>query len=254
MTKVSIITAVFNRADVVGDAVASVHCQLHSEIEHIVIDGASTDNTLAILRGCLDNRAVLVSESDSGIYDALNKGFLLASGEIIGVMHSDDFFADEMVVSDVVAEFANPAVDVVYGDLDYVSKDDPSRVIRRWRSGFFDMRRLAWGWMPPHPTLFIRRSAYERLGGFDTSYRISADYDFILRYFARGGVTAAYIPRVLVKMRIGGESNRSVAKIWRKSSEDWLALRRNGVGALGGLGALAWKNLSKIKQFFSSDA
>jgi len=190
---------------------------------------------------------VLVSEPDNGIYDALNKGLARASGEIVGVMHSDDFFADEQVLAHVAAAFADPSVDAVYGDLDYVAKADTGRVIRHWQSGEYSAARLAWGWMPPHPALFLRRTVIEQWGGYDTRFRIAADYDAILRYFGKGNIRAAYIPRVLVKMRLGGESNRSLARIWRKSYEDYQALRRNGVG---GLGALAWKNLSKLRQFF----
>jgi glycosyltransferase len=249
MHKISIVTAVYNREMVIAQAVASVQSQSYPNIEHVVIDGASTDNTLSILKDSLDHRSRLLSEPDKGIYDALNKGFSMASGEIIGVMHSDDFFADDKVLSDVAAVFADPEVDVVYGDLDYVSKDDTSVIIRRWRSGDYNPHRLAWGWMPPHPTLFIRRRLVDKWGAFDTSYRIAADYDQILRYFAVGRAKAIYLPRVLVKMRVGGESNRSLAKIWLKSREDWRALRNNRVGKIGGIGALAWKNLSKIRQF-----
>ena len=249
MLKISIITAVFNRADLVQQAVASVQSQQHSDTEQIVVDGASTDGTLAVLARCLTGQARLVSELDNGIYDALNKGLRLASGDIIGVMHSDDFFADDKVLADVAAAFLDPTVEAVYGDLDYVAKDNPAKVIRRWRSGAYKPSLMAWGWMPPHPTLFVRRSVVERLGGFDTRYRIAADYDLILRYFAVGGIKVAYLPRVLVKMRVGGESNRSLAKIWLKSKEDWLALSRNHVGAFWGVGALVWKNLSKLKQF-----
>lgn len=249
MTKISIVTAVYNREDVIADAVASVHAQSHGDIEHIVVDGASTDKTLSVLRDCLDSRAVLISERDSGIYDALNKGFYKATGDVVGVMHSDDFFADENVLRDVAAAFDDPSVDAVYGDLDYVAKHDTARVIRHWQSEPFNAGQLAWGWMPPHPTLFVRRSAIERAGAFDTRYRIAADYDFILRHFSAAKWNAVYIPRVLVKMRLGGESNRSLSRIVRKSKEDWLALRRNHVGALGGVGAIVWKNLSKVKQF-----
>jgi len=244
--KLSIITAVFNRADCVGQAVNSVQQQIYPDVEHVVIDGASTDGTLEILQNCLDASATLVSEPDKGIYDALNKGLNRASGEVVGIMHSDDFFADAEVLQHVAAAFADPMTDAVYGDLDYVAKTDTSRVIRHWRSGAFHPGRLAWGWMPPHPTLFLRRRVIEQWGGFDTRFRIAADYDAILRYFGQGKIRAAYIPRVLVKMRVGGESNRSLAKIWLKSREDYLALRRNKVG---GLGALAWKNLSKLGQF-----
>lgn len=238
---------VFNRVDSIAQAVASLQAQTHPDIEHVVIDGASTDGTLDILRACLDEGAVLVSEPDKGIYDALNKGLARATGEVIGLMHSDDLFADPNVLADVAKAIADPAVDAVYGNLEYVAKSDTSRVIRYWRSGEFDPKKLGWGWMPPHPTLFLRRGVIERWGGFDTEFRIAADYDAILRYFSKGKIRAAYIPRVLVKMRLGGESNRSLARIWLKSREDYQALRRNGVG---GLGALAWKNLSKLGQFF----
>lgn len=244
--KISIITAVFNRAHFISDAIESLQNQTHSEIEHVVIDGASTDGTLELLHTRLDRHAVLVSEPDNGIYDALNKGLARATGEVVGVLHSDDIFADDGVLENVAKAFSDPAIDAVYGDLQYVSKEDIQKVIRHWSAGEYSRARLGWGWMPPHPTLFLRRSVIERWGGFDTRFRIAADYDAILRYFARGAIQSVYIPSVLVKMRVGGESNRSLAKIWRKSGEDYQALKQNGVG---GLGALVWKNLSKVRQF-----
>lgn len=244
---VSVITAVFNRADTIGQALDSVRGQTWGGVEHIVIDGASTDGTLRVIEAQRDRVAVLVSEPDGGIYDALNKGLALASGDVVGLMHSDDYYADEGVLERVALAFADPAVDGVYGDLDYVSKADPSRIIRRWRSGTYHPAQLARGWMPPHPTLYLRRSVIEQWGGFDTSFRIAADYDAMLRYLARGRIRLAYIPEVLVKMRVGGESNRSLSRILRKSREDYTALRRNEVG---GMGALIWKNLSKLGQFF----
>lgn len=246
--KVSIITAVYNRVTSIAQAVESVQAQTWSDMEHVVIDGASTDGTLQILRSCLSDRAILISEPDKGIYYALNKGLARATGDIIGLMHSDDFFADDRVIESVVSAFSDPGVDAVYGDLDYVAKDEPSRIVRHWRSGEYQSGKLARGWMPPHPTLYLRRSVFEQWGGFDTSFRIAADYDAILRYFGRGRIRAAYIPRVLVKMRVGGESNRSLAKIWLKSREDYRALCNNGVG---GLATLAVKNLSKVQQFFA---
>lgn len=247
MLKISIITATFNRADTVAEALASVADQTWPQVEHIVIDGASTDGTLRLIEARRDRLAVLVSEPDGGIYDALNKGFARSSGDVIGLMHSDDFYADERVLERVAQAFADPAVDGVYGDLDYVAKADPARIIRRWRSGSYAREKLAHGWMPPHPTLFLRRAVIEQWGGFDTGFRIAADYDAMLRYLARGNIRLAYIPEVLVKMRVGGESNRSLSRILRKSREDYLALRRNEVG---GLWALAWKNLGKLGQFF----
>ena len=244
---ISIVTAVYNRARTIGQALDSVHSQTWPHIEHVLIDGGSTDGTLAILQTRRAHLAVLISERDAGIYDALNKGLALATGDIVGLMHSDDFYSDDEVLADVAALFANPAVEAVYGDLDYVAQADTSRVIRHWRSGSYSAKRLGWGWMPPHPTLFIRRSVIERFGAFDTRFRIAADYDAILRYFHAGRILPVYLPRVLIKMRVGGESNRSISRIWRKTLEDYEALRSNRVG---GLGALAWKNLSKLTQFF----
>ncbi len=220
--------------------------QTWQEVEHVVIDGASTDGTVQVLQSCLNDRVVWVSEPDNGIYDALNKGLARATGDVVGFMHSDDFFADDHVLARVAAAFSDPEVDAVYGDLDYVAKDDTSHIIRRWRSGEYYPARLSRGWMPPHPTLYLRRSVIDRWGGYDTRFRIAADYDAILRYFGQGQIRAAYIPDVLVKMRVGGESNRSLAKVWLKTREDYAALRRNGVG---GVGALIWKNVGKLGQF-----
>jgi glycosyltransferase len=245
--RISIITAVLNRVDCISDALESLQKQTHLEVEHVVIDGASTDGTLELLRSRLGSHTLVGSEPDKGIYDALNKGFAKATGEVIGLLHSDDFFADNQVLADVAKAFNDPAIDAVYGDLQYVSKANTNNVIRHWVADEYSQLRLKWGWMPPHPTLFLRRSVIERWGGFDTSYSISADYDAILRYFGQGALRVAYIPRVLVKMRVGGESNRSLTKIWRKSCEDYRALKKNGVG---GVGALVWKNASKIGQFF----
>lgn len=239
--------AVFNRAESIGQAVASVQGQSYRDIELIVIDGGSKDGTLDILRNSLDSCSVLVSEPDRGIYDALNKGLSLATGDVVGLMHSDDFYADKMVLERVAEAFADESVDAVYGDLMYVASDDTARVIRLWRAGKYRQSNLRRGWMPPHPTLFLRRRVIDCWGGYDTRYRIAADYDSILRYFGKGHIRAAYIPRVLVKMRLGGESNRSLRSILRKSREDYIALRRNGVG---GFWTLVCKNLSKVGQFF----
>jgi glycosyltransferase len=190
--------------------------------------------------------AVLVSEPDRGIYDALNKGVLRSSGEVVGFLHSDDLFADKLVLTRLAEVFSDPDVAAVYGDLLYVRNDNPEQVVRYWRAGDFSRSRLGWGWMPPHPTLYVRRSVYEQIGLLDVTFGIAADYDFILRLLSRKGIKVRYIPEVLVKMRVGGASNRSLRNIARKSSEDLRALRRNGVG---GVGALIWKNLSKLQQF-----
>jgi len=182
--------------------------------------------------------------------NGLNKGIARASGDVVdvvGILHGDDVYADAEVLARVAEAFADPAVDAVYGDLVYVSKDDTGRVIRRWRAGAYRPERLRWGWMPPHPTLFLRRSLYERFGGFDTRYCIAADYDLMLRMLTQLSGRVVYLPALLVRMRLGGISNRSLAKVLRKSWEDYRALRANGVG---GVAALIWKNLSKLPQFF----
>jgi len=249
MLKISVITAVYNRVGTIGNALDSVQQQTWPEIEHVVIDGASDDGTLGILEAHRDQLAALVSEPDKGIYDALNKGIALVSGDVVGLMHSDDFYADNRVLERVATAFVDPTVDGVYGDLDYVTKDDSSIIMRRWCSGEYHSTRLPWGWMPPHPALFWRRSVVGKLGGYDATLRISADYDLILRYLWLGGLALDYIPEVLVKMRVGGKSNCSLSHMVRKSYEDYLALRRNNVG---GFGALAMKNIRKIPQFLYS--
>lgn len=247
--RISIVTAVMNRADSIGEAIRSLQAQSFREFEHIVIDGMSTDGTLDVVRSLADHRTLLVSEKDKGIYDALNKGFAVASGDFIGVLHSDDVFANADVLSDVVKAFQKDAVDAVYGDLQYVSKANPTRVLRHWQAGDFRPGSLARGWMPPHPALFVRRSFVEQWGAFDTQFRIAADYEVILRYLIKGGLRIHYVPRVFVKMRTGGESNASLRKIWRKTREDYVAIRRHGAG---GLGTLVCKNLRKLPQFWTA--
>jgi glycosyltransferase len=245
--KVSVVTAVFNRAATIGQAIASVHCQTYPNIEHVIQDGGSTDGTLdAISQASRGSPVSMKSETDSGIYDAVNKGISRASGDVIGLMHSDDFFASDDILSQVAVLFEDPQVQGVYGDLDYVAVEDTTRIIRRWRSGAYNRSMLKQGWMPPHPTLYLRREVFEDLGAYDTSYRIAADYDATLRWLWTGKIKLAYLPKVMVKMRVGGESNRSLGRILRKSREDHRALKSNGVG---GAATLFRKNASKFQQF-----
>jgi glycosyltransferase len=245
--KLSVITAVYNRQDVIDDALSSLHEQTWRDWEHVVIDGASTDGTVDKLRLQPDSRRIVLSESDDGIYCALNKGLRLATGDVIGFLHSDDLYAHSSVLADVAAAFEDPEVDAVYGNLQYVSKSDTNKVIRMWRAGAFDRRQLKWGWMPPHPTLYLRRDLYERIGGFNEAYRISADYDFVLRCFAGKIGRTVWLPQVLVKMRVGGASNGSVSRLIRKYREDYAAVKRS---ACGGVGTILAKNLRKSLQYF----
>ena len=249
--KISVITATYNSAPVITDCLSSVAAQSYSDVEHVVIDGSSIDGTLAILQLCQEQLAVCISEPDVGIYDALNKGIDHASGDVVGFLHADDVYASKEVLSQVAAVFAaDPSVSAVYGDLQYVQRTAPDQVVRMWRSVPFSQRRLAWGWMPPHPTLFVRRAWYQRIGGFDTRYRIAADYFSILQLFSQADFKAVYLPKVMIRMRMGGASNHSLRAILLKSAEDWDALRRSGFSAVSAARALAWKNLGKVRQFF----
>lgn len=243
--EISVITAVHNRAGTVAEALRSVAAQSHPFVHHVVQDGQSTDGSLKIIQHFSGEGQDVVSEPDQGLYDALNRGLRRARGEVVGFLHSDDFLADADVLRDVARVLADPEIDGVYGDLDYVAQNDPTRVVRHWVAGPYHQDSLPWGWMPPHPTLFLKRTVYDRFGLFDPEMSISADYDAMLR-FMKGGVRLAYIDRVLVKMRTGGASNKSVQHLLRKMIEDHRAIRRHG---LPGMATLLSKNLRKIGQF-----
>lgn len=244
--KISIITVAFNSAATIADTLRSVAGQCHADIEHIVVDGGSGDATVALVKSLGRPGTVLISEPDRGIYDAMNKGLRAATGELVGFLNADDVFADERVVADIAAAAEQPGVHAVYGDLVYVAQNQLDQVVRHWRSGAFAVSRLVYGWMPPHPTLYFRRDLLGSVGEFDTSFQIAADYDYVLRLLRRDGLVVRYLPRVLVKMRTGGVSNRSIRSMLLKSSEDWRALRKNRAG---GILTLLCKNLRKLPQF-----
>lgn len=244
--KISVITAVRNGADTLPAMLASLSCQSHADLEHVVQDGASTDATLAVLaqRGLADMR--LVSQADGGIYAAINAGIRRARGDVIGLLHADDMLAGPDVLAWVAQALADPALDGVYGDLQYVARHNPARVIRHWVAGPYQRAALAHGWMPPHPTLYLRRAVFDRLGLYDTSYRIAGDYEAMLRYLGAGGVRLGYIPRIMVRMTMGGASNRNFAQILRKTREDYRAIQQHN---MGGYVTLLRKNASKLRQF-----
>lgn len=248
--KISIITAVFNREATIATAIESLQSQMYKNIEHIIIDGSSTDGTLEKIRALADEKTILVSEPDGGIYDALNKGIRMASGDVVGFLHSDDIFADENVLMDVISSFTEKDIDGVYGDLNYVSPAKPFRIIRYWRAGEYSRKKLHYGWMPPHPALFLKKGLIDKWGGFVDRFQISADYDAMLRYLWLGHAKLIYLPRVLVSMTTGGESNKSVERIWRKSREDIQIIRTYKLGYFLGLDTLFFKNIIKIPQFF----
>lgn len=245
--KVSIITVTYNSAALLENTLRSVETQTYRDIEHIIIDGGSTDETLSIVKKHRDHIAAFVSEPDNGIYDAINKGLCRATGDIIGILNSDDVLADSTTVETIVRNMEKTGADIAYGDLLYCTDTSKiNTVIRYWRSNIFNSKELKYGWMCPHPTLYVRRAVYEQVGDYDTAFRISADYDFILRVFSCGYISV-YIPNVLVKMTTGGVSNRNMRSICRKSREDYRALRKNHIGSFL---SLIFKNLRKVYQFF----
>jgi len=207
--KISVITATYNSAATVSDTLTSVSRQDHPDIEHIIIDGRSSDGTLGIVAN-FPHVAKIVSEKDKGIYDAMNKGIRLATGEVIGILNSDDIYIDGAVLSAVAKAFADPAVMTVYADLQYVEAGDLNQIKRTWITGPFRRNSFYYGWMPPHPTFFVRKEVYERTGLFNTDLRSAADYELMLRILLKYGISAYYIPRVIVKMRAGGMSNASL--------------------------------------------
>lgn len=243
--KISIITITYNSAKTVQRALESVQEQTYPDIEHIIVDGASTDGTREIIEAYAKKHQNVrwKSEKDSGIYDALNKGIGMATGDVIGFLHSDDKLYSPDSIGQIAAAFLTSETDVVYGDLQYCNGQ---RVVRRWKSNDFHPRALKYGWMPPHPTVYVRSKVYQEVGLYDDWFHISADYDMILRIFTAGYQTR-YIPEVLVSMETGGASNRNAKARLSKTQEDFLVLKKNHVGA--GLLTIACKQLRKIRQF-----
>jgi glycosyltransferase len=248
-TKISIITATWNCAQTLPDCLISVAQQTYANREHIIIDGASIDGTIDVINQHIDNVSTFISAPDKGIYDALNKGIELATGDVIGFLHADDLYASDATLAKIAEAFTDPSVCGVYGDLEYVRQFDTSCVVRRWKSKPFTNTDISQGWMPAHPTFYARREWYSRIGGFDTSYDISADYLSILKLFSKPEFKTKYIQDTLVIMRLGGASNKSIKAIIKKTKEDWRALRSCNLNIAHTLRAVLWKNLRKISQF-----
>lgn len=203
--------------------------QDHPEIEYIVIDGASTDNTLEVVKEHGKRVSILVSEEDEGIYDAMNKGLALATGDVIGFINADDFYASADAITVVAAAFERSGVDACYADLIYVSQHDVNRTVRYWISCPFGQGLFERGWCPPHPTFFVKRAVYQSLGGFDLKYEIAADVDLMARFMVGAAISSLYIPKLLVKMRTGGTTNRSLANILTQNKEILHSLRALGL-------------------------
>ena len=246
--KITVITVTYNSAATIVDTLRSVAAQAYPDIEHIVVDGGSTDATLPLVAEHRLPGTRVLSEPDRGIYDAMNKGLRLATGDYVGFLNSDDYYQAPDILAEVAAAAAKAEVpDAVYGDLVYVDPARAQPIVRYWRAGEFSLAKVRRGWMVPHPTLYVRRTTLQRVGPFDDALRIAGDYDFMLRLFHQPSVRLVHVPRIFVCMRVGGASGRSVKAVLRKSSEDLVALRRHGLGLL----SLAGKNLQKVPMLFA---
>jgi len=245
--KISIITATYNSEGTIADTIASIRSQDYKDIEYIIVDGGSNDNTMDIIAKAEGVVTLSISEPDNGIYDALNKGLALATGDVVGILHSDDVFASENTISSVAAKFIEKKVDAVYSDLQYVDQNDLNKVIRYWKSCDYNPKLFYKGWMPAHPTFFLSKRCFDEYGCYDLSFFTSADYELMLRMFVRHKVKSAYIPKTLVKMRVGGQSNVTWKNRWIANQEDARAWKVNGLKARF---YTRWmKPLSKIRQF-----
>jgi glycosyltransferase involved in cell wall biosynthesis len=248
--KVSLITVSYNAAASIEDTLRSVDAQTHPDIEHLIIDGDSSDGTQGVVERYEAPWRRMISEPDEGLYDAMNKGIRMATGKLIGVLNADDLLEDEKVIADVVEAFSTRDPDAVYGDLVYVDPDDTGRVTRRWKAGPYRKGLFKKGWMPPHPTFYVRSSFYHAYGGYRTELSSSADYELMLRFVHKHGAQLHYLDRTMVRMRVGGKSNVSLWNRLRANKEDRRAWRMNGLKPA--FYTLWLKPLSKLSQFFRS--
>ena len=233
MLKISIITVSYNSSKTIRETIHSVLGQDYPDIEYIIIDGQSTDGTQEIIKSYGSKISKFISEKDKGLYDAMNKGIDMSTGDIVGIINSDDLYANSGVISRIASEFNNRELDVVYGDLYYFKTGLPDNPLRYYRGGVFSLKRVSYGLMPPHPTFFIKKSVYERFGKFDIQYSLSADFDLILRFLGVHKVLFKYIPEVLVKMRTGGKSTSSLKRTMIMNREDLHSCKKNGVSTNG---------------------
>jgi len=245
--KVSIITATYNSAATVADTLHSVQKQTYPAIEHIIIDGLSNDNTLQIVSG-FNHVQQVVSEKDTGIYDAMNKGITYATGDIIGILNSDDFYPAENIIEEVVKIFNTTNCDALYGDLVFVDAIETNKIYRKWIAGSYSDQLFLKGWMPPHPTFFVRKEIYNQYGKFNTTLKSSADYELMVRLLYLHKIKVGYLHGTLVHMRIGGQSTKSLSNRLKANYEDYQAWRLNSLKPKWY--TLLLKPIRKIKQFY----
>ncbi len=247
--KVSVITVVYNAADTIEDTIKSVIEQDYDEIEHIVIDGGSTDDTMDVVNRYREHLAVVLSEPDDGIYDAMNKGIDIASGDIVGTLNADDWYADNGVIRKVVIAFnEDDKLDAVYGDIVFVTREKPYRLIRYWKSRPYNDGLFKKGWMPPHPTFFVKKEIYLRYGKYDVNLKIQSDFDLTMRFLAVNRIRTQYLPGIMVNMRIGGVTSNSISNVIKGNLEAYRACRKNGLAVTPFF--MVRKVFSRIPQFF----
>lgn len=245
--KISIITVCYNSAATIGDTIDSVAKQSYSNKEYIVVDGNSKDATMEIVRAspCVSH---YVSEPDKGIYDAMNKGIALATGDVVGTLNADDFYMNNHVLKDVAEIFSDPAVEACYGDLVYVRQDNVEQIVRFWKSEDYKSGLFKSGWMPAHPTFFVRKSVYERLGDFDLNYKIAADFELLFRFIEKNEIKTRYLPKVMVKMRLGGTTNKNLSNIIKQNKEI-VAILKQHYSDFSVVEFVFKKLFNRIKQF-----
>ena len=227
--KLSLITVTYNSSKTLPDTFQSVLSQTYSDIEYIIVDGASKDNTVSIIKEyepLFQGRMKWISERDKGLYDAMNKGIRMAMGDVVGILNSDDLFMDDKVLADVAATF-DEQTDAIFGNLYFVNQEDVNQIVRVWKGSPY--KSFKSGWHPAHPTFYVRREVYEKYGGFDTTFDVSADFELMLRLIEKHGIRTKYLDRYMVRMRMGGESTGSIKNIIRGNKNIFRAFRKNGI-------------------------
>lgn len=246
--KISIITVCYNSAKTIEDTILSIKEQTYPNIEYIVIDGLSKDNTLEIVQKYNDVVSVLVSEKDNGLYDAMNKGISLATGDVVGILNSDDLFCDNQAIEKVMNIFnQDPNLDSVYADIYYVNQNDTNKIVRKWRTG--KQRKFSNGWHPAHPTFYVKKEIYNKYGSFNLKYKLASDFEIMLRFLENHKISTKYLEEPLIKMRLGGETNKSIKNILNQNVECIQAFKENKVHVNTTFYPIK-RILPKLKQFF----
>jgi glycosyltransferase len=227
--KITIVTACYNSAQTITNCLYSVYFQTFQNVDQIVIDGNSNDNTLELISSVPNRVSAIITELDNGIYDAMNKGIMLAKGDVIGILNSDDLYLDQDVLQDVANMLTNTGADSLFADLFYVSNNDTDKILRYWKTKEFRIGSFAKGWHPPHPTFFVRKEIYEKFGMFDTNLKVSADFELMMRFLEKYKISTCYLPRPILKMRYGGESSGSIINIIKGNINCYKAFKKNGI-------------------------